>query len=424
MFFDFEARRSAEVELLKDLVKERPRWSRNALLFRVRNGEGTFRSETCSSVTNKFFIRQQLFFEDQPLYQMNTKAMESVVKPGELHFGYGMENINSPELKAVRKKLDAGFSDLHSSLEDLRPLLGKLSDGYYILAETELIPTDGCNHFFWNSFGTYPALAGGYDNYWLREFKEGFPAYLFPTKSSGCFDPERGAYYEEIMKQGQKPYALAFYEYGFMNALLEGHHKAWATARLGLRLPCLLLIPVTGRARFDFAAREYTCAEFAGITIPIDELEDFEDLLPADVKDMELYHHLLFREQFWDKDFRLHSYPDLQELTDRLLVPVQESDFTPENVELWLKEIPTRIDKTSKSKFRCAFRSWMRTNPRQARKLAQDHIELQDEEIFRDIWEMLRYDRSPETEAMFREYLQMHDSSYPYWEIVQSYWKK
>jgi len=415
--------KNAGIHVIRKLCEEKPRWSSEAVLFRVQNGEESFRyEERIRDTMSRYAHQYQLVFENQPLFQAN--IVTSVVKAGNLRFSQGIETVNSSVLTEIGRTLDNGCTEILDSLEKLRPLLEKLCDGYYILADTSMIPTDGQDHFFWNCFDEYPALCGGYENRPLMQMQEAFPAYLFPTKSDSCFDSERAAYYQNLMQSGKQPYALAFYAYGFLSALLEGHHKAYAAAKLGMRLPCLLLIPVTGRTRFNTDEKKFEYADFAGIQIPIKEMEYFYDVLPPSVDEVDLKHHMLFGNRFQDKQFCLYDYPDLQELTDDMLAEIHEADFTPENVELWLENWTSHADRTYRSRFRCAFRNWMRTNPEMALRFAQEHSEYQDEPIFKAVWEILKYYDNPDTEEFYSDYLAEHDPSAHYWNLVKAYWKK
>lgn len=66
---------------------------------------------------------------------------------------------------------------------------------------------------------------------------------IYPTQSSELIHEERVDEYIQIMKNGSNPpRGLAYYEKGFVCALLDGHHKACAASALGKRLNCLTII--------------------------------------------------------------------------------------------------------------------------------------------------------------------------------------
>ena len=87
-------------------------------------------------------------------------------------------------------------------------------------------------------------------------------------------------HYEEVLRSGGAPRAIAYHEHGFISALLDGHHKATAAARLGRTVNCLTIIPYSGFSTGNL----YTiggCSGavwFGGIKVPAAEVECFEEL--------------------------------------------------------------------------------------------------------------------------------------------------
>ena len=73
----------------------------------------------------------------------------------------------------------------------------------------------------------------------------GEPVYLYPTQTTDSYDKNRVEYYIDKFKElsDSSPRAIVYYLDNFMNFVIDGHHKACASALLGEPLRCLLIIP-------------------------------------------------------------------------------------------------------------------------------------------------------------------------------------
>lgn len=69
--------------------------------------------------------------------------------------------------------------------------------------------------------------------------------YLYPTQTTDSYDENRVKYYIDKFKElsDSSPRAIVYYLDNFMNFVIDGHHKACASALLGEPLRCLLIIP-------------------------------------------------------------------------------------------------------------------------------------------------------------------------------------
>jgi len=69
--------------------------------------------------------------------------------------------------------------------------------------------------------------------------------YLYPTQTTDSYDKNRVEYYIDKFKElsDSSPRAIVYYLDNFMNFVIDGHHKACASALLGEPLRCLLIIP-------------------------------------------------------------------------------------------------------------------------------------------------------------------------------------
>lgn len=112
------------------------------------------------------------------------------------------------------------------ALEQMKPFLGILEDGYYCIWDTALYPTDGNNNLFCeytnNKYLRGSCVVYTRDYYW----GDNIPYFMIATQSKRNFDLERIDYYR---KNGTGR-AIAYYIDGNITALLDGHHKALAAA--------------------------------------------------------------------------------------------------------------------------------------------------------------------------------------------------
>ena len=165
--------------------------------------------------------------------------------------GYGIENANCKELLDIQENINSNYISLEKSIRDIEPLLTLLETGFYLIADAICYPTDGDKNFFWNvpneeieTLATGPAAIyddeDAYFNYIYGE-----PVYLYPTQTTDSYDENRVKYYIDKFKELSdfSPRAIVYYLDNLMNFVIDGHHKACASALLGEPLRCLLIIP-------------------------------------------------------------------------------------------------------------------------------------------------------------------------------------
>ncbi|MBR1554696.1 MAG: hypothetical protein IJ644_04800, partial [Oscillospiraceae bacterium] len=70
-----------------------------------------------------------------------------------------------------------------------------------------------------------------------------------------------------------------------------------------------------------------------------------------------------------------------------------------------------------------AFRYFMKYCPENALAFAKNHIQWQDDDFFSQIWDLLKYYQTPETEQLYIDYLVNHDKTSRFWNVVSSYWE-
>lgn len=137
-------------------------------------------------------------------------------KDGAAQFLSSMETWNSP------------YSNINDSFAALTPLFSLFADGYYMLEERDLYPTDGNGQFFWcvnNEKTLNPATTSLWDC--DDGYMQGHPSFLLPSQPPSHFNRQRVDYYLDK----PSPRALAWHIGGtWLNILLDGHHKATAAA--------------------------------------------------------------------------------------------------------------------------------------------------------------------------------------------------
>ena len=191
----------------------------------------------------------QIKLNDVPLLQAKISNCPTCCSL--LATGYGIENANCKELLDIQEKINSDYISLEKSIRDIEPLLTLLETGFYLVADAICYPTDGDKNFFWNvpnepveTLATGPApIYDDEDAYFNYIYGE--PMYLYPTQTTDSYDENRVKYYIDKFKElaDSSPRAIVYYLDNFMNFVIDGHHKACASALLGEPLRCLLIIP-------------------------------------------------------------------------------------------------------------------------------------------------------------------------------------
>ena len=187
----------------------------------------------------------EIRLNNTPLVQINAPSCPT--SNSLLATGYGIENANCDELMEIQKEINTDFISLENSIKAMNPLLKLFETGFYMIAEAECYPTDGNGNFFWNvpnklidSPATGLAYLRDSDTYCV--FNQ--PVYLYPTQTTDCYDEKRVKYYIDKFNNtdNNEPRAIVYNFGGFINFIIDGHHKACAAALLGKPLKCLLII--------------------------------------------------------------------------------------------------------------------------------------------------------------------------------------
>lgn len=247
-----------KVNILYEIDTSKYPWCNEAVIFSVKDGKGSIRHKSSESSKEDFSFYSQLILEEKPIMQGYYPCCPTCAAI--FAAGYGTENIDCSELKTVRENINCEYKNIRTSAEVLSPLLGLLEDGVYILADVPHYPTDGNGNFFYSlpsEYTVYPAACEEYYDRELSCFVGAFPAFLYPTQSAELINIERIDEYVNIFKNSSSPpRGIAYYEKGFVSALIDGHHKACAAARIGKNINCLTIIRAS-----DFKYKKYVGAK-------------------------------------------------------------------------------------------------------------------------------------------------------------------
>ncbi|MGN0695245.1 MAG: hypothetical protein ACI4J5_00610, partial [Oscillospiraceae bacterium] len=113
-------------------VSDMERYS-SAVLISVRNGKGALTHRRGPEDDKNYSFNSQLMLNGKPIMQSRYPICGTC--KGMLAAGYGTENIDCPELDEIRRRINDDFVDIKTSAGILKPLLGLLEDGFYLLAD-------------------------------------------------------------------------------------------------------------------------------------------------------------------------------------------------------------------------------------------------------------------------------------------------
>ena len=238
----------SEIKIIKRIDSGKYPWCNDVFVVSVRKGKAALKIETYghSLDSDKYHeIISAITLNGMPLIQSQLPACPTCA--GMLATGYGVDKDNK-EIKAISDAINSEFESLEKSIDNIKPLLGLLKDGVYVIADIPSYPTDGSGNFFWavsNKLKEVTATTCTY--YDMEDFGavDGLPIFLYPSQSTDRFNQERVDHYLKTVSEKSAPRAIAYHINGFINVLLDGHHKAAAAAISGNYVNCLTIFPVT-----------------------------------------------------------------------------------------------------------------------------------------------------------------------------------
>lgn len=402
-------------------------WCRQALAFQVTNGMDKLKW-TAGKEDGDYCYNSRLELNGKPLVQGYFPICPTCF--GMLATGYGIENIDCYELNEIRETLNRDYRGIESAFSALKPFLGLLEDGYYLLADVELTPTDGA-HFFYNvpnELTSYRATCDEYYNSVVFTTTAGFPAFMYPTQGAASISEDRVKEYREALKQDAEIRGLAYYEKGFICALLDGHHKAIAAAQLGMKLKCLTIIPVDGctfenggkRLPLRQAAIKAIC--FAGISLETKGLIEKDQLFMFrhSNRNVDIVPYTLTNDRFASmEDSIAFKYHTLEHLCSIYAYDLIDAEVTDEDIRHWISHA---LDE-DRAKLKTIMEYRTISDYESAYHIAEMIIRSGNRNMpYWEAWQTLLRRKDAHTEELTVDYLIDHTPSDECWKLVSSYW--
>lgn len=236
-----------------------------ALLIRVINGKGLLR-KIYEQTQNGPIL--SLVFDSIPLVKYMADAYFCPTCEAMIAAGYGLDLHSYPLLQNSSSTFAGPFTNLMDAFEALKPLLGLLTSGYYMIHKKQLIPTNGEGDFFWSITNTPQSRKATCSTIIKNSsYLDGMPLYLLPTQSPTLFHRKWAEQYQD------KPHlsGVGYYMGDFYCALLDGHHKACAATLQKRLLETIVIEPhsviyhpskvTQSCGGIKFSNRLYTCEE-------------------------------------------------------------------------------------------------------------------------------------------------------------------
>lgn len=313
------------VKILANIDVSSYYWCNSAKLIHI-NGTGAFETSTME-ISNDYYgstYLSHIKLNGVPIAQKDSPSCPTCASL--LATGYGINNIDCPEIKDIQNKINSPYVNLETSIIDITSILGLLQTGLYVIADIEAYPTDGNGHFFWDiidSFTENPATAGVLtDDY---DYVDGIPVYLYPTQDTKSFDESRVDYYLKMYEDYDNAPRTIIYNYSeFISLVLDGHHKACAAAKLGKKVKCIGILPYTGiEYRNDGKLTIPSKVTYSGIKIEYNDIPKYYQKRYIDKRNIitftpleKLETNLINRE--WERCYYESSknYPDVDDFAE------------------------------------------------------------------------------------------------------------
>ncbi len=418
-----------EIKIMKQINTQPYRWCKEAVLLQITNGKSAL-TRISTKADENYCYHSQLLLNGKPLIQGNYPLCPTCC--GLLARGYGIEKTDTPELKTIRDNINAEYQNIFTAVKNLQPLLGLFDSGYYVIADTELYPTTGDEYFFANVPDELTCISASCEDFWISDVCDvtsGFPSYIYPTQSNECLNIPHARTYLEKVIQDNSPRAIAYYDSGFLCALLDGHHKAYACALQGIPLKSLVIIPVTACCHTSQSETPYTIC-FSDITLPVSDfplLQQGNTILSENettIKTLyppsgyvvsnitiEKYHNMPISEIA----MQLYYYPTVKVLASFYAVSPEKLDITDENIT----KLMTSTNPYHYHELCCAMDFYERTDFPKALTIARNLINFYPT---KKLFSFLLRHKIPETEQMIIDYLIEHDPTDEFWTLANSYW--
>ena len=397
------------------------------------NGAGKFTEVSENNKDEDSYLRH-IRLNDIPLVQINSPYCQTCSSV--LASGYGIENTDCEELEKIQKEINSNFISLEKSIKAIEPLLKLFETGFYMIADAECYPTDGEKNFYWdvsNKLKDFPATGSTY----LVEEEESYyvfnqPVYLYPTQTTDCYNKERVEYYIEKFKNSDndEPRAIVYNFGEFINFVIDGHHKACASALLGRPLKCLLIIK--GESYRDYYKKNYL--KFLGTEIEGDKISaKYRKLAKFErnntTKSVDIEEGCVNKRE-WEQEYTesVKKFPNLIKYATIVNDLVYEKmEITDDLMEYYLK----KFDRESQRKVRIIIHNLEFSDKKKAQEFIIKYARASLKHKIFNALKVLMYEflvkikDNPEIEQVFIDYIvQNEDINDPILKIIDSYWEK
>ena len=380
----------------------------------------------------KYFC-SEIRLNNTPLVQINTP--DCPTSNSLLATGYGIENAKCQELMEIQKEINADFISLENSIKAIEPLLKLFETGFYLIAEAECYPTDGNGNFFWNvpnKLTDSPATGLAYlrdtDTYCV--FNQ--PVYLYPTQTTDCYNEERVKYYIDKFnnEDNNEPRAIVYNFGGFINFVIDGHHKACAAALLGKPLKCLLIIK--GEYSRNYGEDNQIYLKFLNSEIKKEDIPiKYQPFLKEKKKNWGsiIINEGTVNKRKWEYKYinLVKKYPSLLEYATKV------DDLIYENIEIsdeLINYCLINFDKDSQIKARKIFRNLELLDVEKAKDFAIRYAKASLKQKISNDLKLVIYNflvnmkNNTEIEQIFIDYIVYNENKDdPVLELINSYWK-
>lgn len=397
------------------------------------NGKGKLTVEIGKSEHPNWEAPSKIKLNDIPLIQ--AKIPDCSTCCAFLATGYGIENTNCKELLEIQEKINSDYINLETSINYIKPLLTLFKSGFYLIADAVCYPTDGEN-FFWNvpnELKEFLSAGPAYLGEGTYVFDQ--PVYLYPTQTTNSYNKDRVDYYIEKFKNSadNKPRAIVYNFEEFINFIIDGHHKACASALLKEPVSCILIIP-------DQIFNNYyenTCLNFSGILLDYKDIPKeyskyikkekfFPNQEKIEIKDG------IVNNREWEKEY-INSPKYYSSLLDYANVIDIMQDNEIEVNDIFIKNCLENFDKDSQLKIKKLLYLLKFTDIKKAQEIALKYARktLKEKEINKElkqlVYRILLNDKNnEEVENIFIDYIVYYSDNKedPVLNIINSYWEK
>lgn len=251
-------------------VEKMQELNNDELLFKVKNGLGKLNMRYVKDENDE--TKLTYFLGNTPLIMTNLEYCPTCSLMIQLAEGRDKVDKNILEILNNMNLIES----LNDGFEKIKSLLSLLDEGYYILKEVDLIPTDGEENYFWNLKSQNKNYVASAPFYFSGEGSIlGVPKFILPSQGTNSYDKERAEYYRQRIANGEKLFGIAIESTGFMALLIDGHHKATAAYLEGKTLSCITIINVSS---FGDRNSGEEGIYYLGNRISYDELNNGEEI--------------------------------------------------------------------------------------------------------------------------------------------------